>query len=74
MKKTLVAEIEAERAKQDKKWGPAHDDSHVQSDWIEIIRMHNESYFDGGHYRRHLIKIAALAIAAIESHDRKRRR
>ncbi len=65
--------IRDERARQDAKWGgPEHDDTHEPEDWADFIgarvvriqlRMGND--------RQNLVQIAALAVAAIESLDRK---
>ena len=66
-------EIKAEREHQDEKWGgPEHDDKHFRADWGEFILMRAEDLsFERGDYRRLLIETAALAVAAIESHDRR---
>lgn len=66
-------EIKRERVRQDAQWGgPAHDDTHDQTDWESYIEKqtmladHNPSS-----HRERMIKVAALAVAAIESYDRK---
>ena len=69
---TVYEEIAAERAAQDAKWGgPAHDDTHFASDWIGYIIDHARRAFAVGGFRRQMIRVAALAVAAVESHDRK---
>lgn len=65
-------QIQAERFRQDDKWGgPAHDDTHDMRDWTNYlqkrVRMLGVPHAGA---RRVLIQIAALAVAAIESHDR----
>lgn len=64
-----------ERERQDLKWGgPKHDDKHGLHDWVAFIIKHlgkavtwpiNRSVF-----RRQMIRVAALAIAALEWLDR----
>jgi hypothetical protein len=74
----LGPEITARREKQDENHGvPDHDDTHVPHDWIRFIR----EYVDGAEwnirriepdeYETHLIDVAALCIAAIQSNRRK---
>lgn len=74
----LVKEIAGERQEQDKTWGgPEHDDKHCRSDWINFIIRHLGLAVDDGtadvsqRFRKQMIRVAALAIAAIESSDRK---
>jgi len=67
----VIAQVIQERRMQDRQWGGAeHDDQHSNFDWFRFIdyqwgRMNNENR------RECLIKIAALAVAAVESLDRK---
>lgn len=77
---TLVLEqILEERRNQDKKWGgPAFDDERERTEWLSLIREHEERAKrqvtrtgDLDEYRQQLIEIAALAIAAIQAHDRR---
>lgn len=71
----IYEEIKAERTKQDAKWGgPEHDDGHSLSEWISYIDRHLERVADGPEHeeRYQLVRVAALAIAAIESLDRER--
>lgn len=69
-----------ERDEQDKQWGgPLGDDSNELHDWCDYIDKQKdriiypaispESYID--EIRSRYVKIAALALAAIESIDRK---
>ena len=66
-----------ERWKQDRQWGgPDHDDGHRVNDWVALITRHaGLAVEDGGdddrsRFRRQMIRVAALAVAAIEAHDR----
>lgn len=70
----VLREILAERLRQDVKWGgPAHDDEHTLHDWRAYInkQMSKMHGWNGQGARPYLVKIAALAVAAIESIDRK---
>ena len=71
----IFEEIRAEREVQDAEWGgPEHDDAHSQHDWHEYIRIHNRRSIRGkktDSYRHQLIRVAALAVAAIQSFDRR---
>lgn len=65
----LRDEIPAERARQDAKWGgAAHDDQHNTGEFVQFIwqRLHGNATT-----RKDLIQIAALAVAAVESMDRR---
>lgn len=71
-----------ERAQQDQQHGgPAHDDTHTVEDWLGFMEaqamkvphgrvMNGNSVEPRDVCRERFVKIAALAIAAIESHDR----
>jgi len=54
--------------------GPSHDDTHTPAVWEDLIREHAYRLTDGDgpnqDYRARLIKIAALAVAAVQSWDR----
>jgi len=74
----ILKEIAEERARQDQIWGgPEHDDEHNVPGWISLIRIymdkaHSALYGAGNKtYRRRMIQVAALVVAAIESLDRK---
>ncbi len=87
--RVIAEQIIAERHAQDEQWGgETHDDGHAERDWLDFIRDHekrarkaahrlnNDAGFVGVHadeYRKQMIEIAALAMAAVESHDRRRR-
>jgi hypothetical protein len=71
------AEICGERMLQDKKWGgPTHDDTHTQMDWTQFIidkvqqSIMPASHGDDAEWRRRMVQIAALALAAVQSYDR----
>ena len=69
--KQILLEVVEEREKQDKRWGGSkHDDKHLFSDWIFFIGDYLKGR-RGKNYRDRMIKIAALAVAAVESYDRK---
>lgn len=71
----VLEEVRAERARQDAKWGgPEHDDGHEQAIWVRLIddRLAYPEDANGcKEYRQDMIEIAALAVAAVESFDRK---
>lgn len=78
----VYAEVWAERARQDRLWGRAHDDSHTPNEWIAYITRYSgeaaysfiwrtPGVFERQAFRAAMVKIAALAIAAIEWIDRK---
>lgn len=68
----IVAEIHAERDRQDAQWGGVeHDDCHSSSDWMDFIDHQLDRWHEEGEARVRLIRIAALAIAGIESIDRR---
>lgn len=71
----IVEEVLAEREYQDNKWGgPNHDDLHQSHDWVAFIIKHMGKSitwpWDGSKFRLQMIKVAALAIAAVEWYDR----
>lgn len=74
----VLQEVKNERIEQDKKWGgPEHDDKHSTGDFVELILDYTTSVTymsiakNDGLKRKRLIQVAALAVAAIESIDRK---
>lgn len=78
MNEKIAAEIQIEQDHGRAKYGNAfddfaHDDAHIEIDWHNMIDDHNER---GRHEtpmerRQRLVKIAGLAVSAIEAHDRK---
>lgn len=73
-RESIYREIDQERAAQDRKYGgPAHDDKNDASQWADAIQDHAEqatNAADDHTYRRQMIRVAALAVAALESLDR----
>ena len=69
-----LQDVATERQRQDAKWGgPEHDDLHSFADWRRFInnRLASSAYVSDSRTRKFWIEIAALAIAAAESIDRK---
>jgi hypothetical protein len=75
----VMQDIAVERDTQDRQWGGAsHDDTHVMADWHQYINYQSDKLLfeaifpepDLMECRDRLVKIAALAIAAIDSIDR----
>lgn len=74
----VFEDIRKERKRQRERWGGAeHDDQHTWKDWSYILA---EQLFDAARraedhnpegWRRQLVQMAAVAVAAIESYDRK---
>lgn len=73
-------DVRAERARQDAKWGGSfHDDHHIWPDWthfieqrvLEMSRADERGLLRPEGERQLFVEIAALAVAAIESMDRK---
>ncbi len=73
---TIYEEIRAERARQDGLWGGTrHDDLHTEDDWAHFIAKRNDEILMRSHSssrtRELFLHIAALAVAAIETMDRR---
>lgn len=75
----VLAEVAEERKEQDEEWGgAAHDDQHGSNDWIAYIAKHVGKavwYMSAGQhgratFRYQMIRVAALAVAAVEWCDR----
>jgi NTP pyrophosphatase (non-canonical NTP hydrolase) len=73
MERQIYKEIKQERKSQNKKWG---EQNHKPEKWLAIL---GEEYgeacksaieFDKSSYRKELIQVAAVAVAAIENLDR----
>ncbi len=72
---SVIAERRAQRAN----WGAEHDSWHSPAEWIGLefvyLRRAAEATNDGfGHppaFREAMVKVGALALAAIEDHDRR---
>lgn len=71
----IMVEIDQCRIEQDMTWGgPGHDDTHTSHDWIAYIVKHLGRAvmwpFSMTTFRRQMVIVAALAVAAIEWCDR----
>jgi hypothetical protein len=72
----VLSLLQQERAEQDAKWGERHDDAHHPNDWIAILARHlglaasDGSEIDLTRYKKQLVRIAAVAIAALETLQR----
>lgn len=69
----VYAEISAERSRQDlEHGGPEHDDGHTQDEWAWMIGDHTQRslHNHGRNFRQQMVRVAALALAAVESQDR----
>lgn len=74
----IYFEVENERQAQDIEWGgPEHDDKHDGSDWLSFIGKHmtrvgsQEADRSMPIFRKQMVRVAALAVAAIEWFDRR---
>lgn len=69
----IQMEIQAERALQREEFDVGGDDALLPAEWIARIVKHTGRAVSPAPfvYRRQLVVIAALAIAALEAHDRK---
>lgn len=71
---TILQTIKDERAYQDKKWGISFDDKNTKNDWVTYITMYASQGAKMGEsdarFRTMMLKVAALAVAAIEAGDR----
>lgn len=71
----VLLEVVLERERQDEEWGgPEHDDAHDANDWVNFIEVRAQRAWNartGKGYRKRMVQIAALAVAAVQSFDRK---
>lgn len=70
----IYREVNLERSYQDDKWGgPDHDDTETEESWQRYITEYANARdrAEGYDFRKRMVKVAALAVAALESHDRK---
>ncbi|HEX3800283.1 MAG TPA: hypothetical protein VH413_16425 [Verrucomicrobiae bacterium] len=79
MNRKIAQEIQAEQNHGRQKYGRGphdfrHDDRHTQKDWHLFIVDHNERAESATplERRQYLIKVAGLAVSAVECFDRKR--
>jgi hypothetical protein len=77
---TVLSEIAAERTAQVEKGFSADADDHwTQNDWISFVNAYTgraaqyvvRNQSEGNKFRNMMLKAAAVAVAAIEAHDRK---
>ena len=72
-----LQQVVNERAAQDEEWGgPGHDNEHSRFDWVKYIREHAGRSVRGlakDDFRKQMIRVAALAVAAVQAYDRKGR-
>lgn len=80
----VLGEVADERWRQDVRWGgPKHDDTHTPGQWLSAINAHiaeaglhlirppGVGEYAAPDYRRIVVQIAALAVAAAQSFDRR---
>ena len=68
----VIAEVIQERKNQDRKWGGTeHVDQHTDLDWLSFIDKYASRVVWCRDARDNFIKIAALAVAAVKSIDRR---
>ena len=70
-RETIFREVSRERDRQDRLWGgPDHDRAHTAHDWIAYLTKHVGravfSPWTPEGFRKQMIVVAALAVAAIE--------
>lgn len=77
MRAAIFTQIEEERRRQDGEWGQQHDDKHTTHDWIAILSKHIGRAVvypwdraAAAAYRQQMVRVAAVAVAAIEWVDR----
>jgi hypothetical protein len=71
-RENLISEVLNERDQQDERWGGLrHDKNHSSKEWSIYIKKHLERWeTETGNDKRYaMIRVAALALAAIESYD-----
>lgn len=71
---SIIDEIIAERVYQDGKWGTAFDDKNTINDWGTYVNIYLAKATDMAasdeDQRKYLVKVATLAVAAIQTFDR----
>jgi len=71
---TILEEIRIKRERQDVLWGAEHDDQNTLNDWVTWIMIYagQAARMDSTPWKQRdkMLKVAALATAAIESFDR----
>lgn len=78
MRDKIFKQIEAERKHQDSKWGAEFDDRNTPYNWAAYIAQYSTRNLIGDPrvasevlFRADMVKVAALAVAAIESINRR---
>jgi len=70
----IFKEINEEREYQNSRWGTEFDDKNTLNDWNMYIGMYGGYAAEIGkskeHQRKYMSKVAALAVAALETFDR----
>ena len=80
-RETFLEDVRIEREYQERKWGNSADDTvNEPNDWVAFINHYATRWFSGGFapysaetvedFRSSMVKVAALACAAVESVDR----
>jgi chaperone required for assembly of F1-ATPase len=81
IREAILNEITNERLYQEEKWGNTTDDTvNTPNDFVSYIGAYSTKWFPGGfppyteetvaNFRKSMMKVAALAVAAVESVDR----
>jgi hypothetical protein len=84
-RQALLLEIVSERMRQEAKWGTKHDDEHDWEEWAQLLfRLIEEAdntllgpeddLSATPRWRKHMIEVAATALAAVEAYDRRQRK
>jgi hypothetical protein len=80
---SVYDEIQVERGYQDSRWGTANDDKfNTPWMWVAYIARYSTTWMNGqflpvgdyavNNFRASMVKVAAIAVAAVESIDRQR--
>lgn len=74
MRQQIFSEVEAERQHQEQKWGNDFDDRNTPYNWSAYIGRYATRNLigevDPAKFRADMVKVAALAVAAIEAYER----
>lgn len=74
IRELIIDAIEAEREYQDSRWGTSFDDKNTANDWVAYITCYLGKAvtlpWNQEQFRKALIKVAALSVAALESLER----
>ena len=66
----IFGNIETERAYQEQRWGTEFDSKNTPNDWVAYISKYLGQTvtmpFDEATFRKQMLKVAALAVAALE--------